>query len=136
MLDDWQWWIFESLPFAYALNIVDSFLLEGPKVLYRFGIAILESFYRHSVTAAANASASTSISCSPSGRRHQHVNEGLGVDCVNRFCRSIPVPFDRLLKVAFGFRNMSRKDIENVFQTEEKLIKKARAKSNNEARFR
>lgn len=37
---------------------------------------------------------------------------------------------NRLLKTAFGYRNMSRKDIESAFAAEEKMIKKARAKSN------
>ena len=61
---------------------------------------------------------------------------GLLVTCMNDFCASIPVPFDKLLKSAFGYRNMSRKDIENAFQAEEKMIKKARAKSNAENRYK
>jgi hypothetical protein len=35
VIEDWKWWIFEYLPFDYVLNIVDSFLIEGQKVLYR-----------------------------------------------------------------------------------------------------
>jgi hypothetical protein len=46
VVDEWQWWIFECLPFDYVLNIVDSFLLEGQKVLLRFGLAILDLFYK------------------------------------------------------------------------------------------
>ena len=45
-VDEWQWWIFECLPFDYVLNIVDSFLLEGQKVLLRVGLAILDQFYK------------------------------------------------------------------------------------------
>lgn len=39
------------------------------------------------------------------------------------------MPFEKLIKVAFGFRNMSRKNIEHVFNTEEKAIKKLKAKN-------
>ena len=111
VIDNWQWWIFEYLPFSYVLNIVDSFLLEGQKVLYRFGISILDHFYK-----------SLSI---PRPTM-------LKPNCIKEFCNRIAIPYERLIKTAFGFRNMSKKDIENVFQTEEKAIKKLRVKTSQE----
>lgn len=33
---DWIMWIFADLPFTYAIRVMDCYLLEGYKVLYRF----------------------------------------------------------------------------------------------------
>ena len=70
--------------------------------------------------------ASSSISCSPASKRRGNTTDGLATDSVGEFCRHIPIPFEKLLKTAFGYRIMSRKDIENAFQAEEKMIKKVR----------
>lgn len=107
-VDNWMWWIFEYLPFDYVLNIVDSFLLEGQKVIYRFGIAILDSYYK------------SLGSERPPKLRPNFMNE---------YCVKINISFEKIIKQAFGFRNMSRKNIENVFNTEEKAIKKLKAKN-------
>lgn len=107
VVDNWQWLIFEDLPFNYVLNIVDCFLLEGQKVLYRFGIALLDLFYK----------------------TMQNKPISLKPNCLKDFCQRIDISFDRILKIAFGYRNMSRKDIEAAFQAEEKIIKKMRAKT-------
>jgi hypothetical protein len=93
-----------------VLNIVDSFLLEGQKVLYRYGIAILDSFYK---------------SFNTSGQRSPTLQPNFMKD----YASNINLSFDKLIKVAFGLRNMSRKNIENLFQAEEKAIKKLRAKN-------
>ena len=108
-IDNWMWWIFEYLPFNYILNIVDSFLLEGQKVLYRYGISILDSYYK---------------------QLPQNRPQSLEPSFMKDFCKKIQIPFDRLLRIAFGYRNMSRKDIESIFQVEEKAIKKYRSKNN------
>lgn len=107
-IDNWIWWIFEYLPFGYILNIVDSFLLEGQKVLYRYGIAILDSFYK---------------SLTPS--RPLSLEKTFMKDYCSKNCISL----ESLIRVAFGLRKMKRKDIETLFQTEEKAIKKQRAKN-------
>ena len=114
VVDNWQWWIFEYLPFNYVLNIVDSFLLEGQKVLYRYGISVLEHFHKSYQT------------------NHQKITS-IKPSCIKEFCNKIALPFDKLVKTAFGFRNMSKKDIEKVFEAEEKSIKKLRAQ--NETSF-
>lgn len=38
---DWIMWIFADLPFTYAIRVLDVYLLEGYKVLYRFVAAAL-----------------------------------------------------------------------------------------------
>lgn len=107
-IDNWMWWIFKYLPFNYVLNIVDSFLLEGQKVIYRYGIAILDSYYKSLNT-------QRPLSLKP--------------NFMNEYCAKIDMPFERIIKLAFGFRNMSRKNIEHVFNAEEKAIKKLKAKN-------
>ncbi|KAG7242356.1 hypothetical protein INR49_023485 [Caranx melampygus] len=46
---DWIMWIFADLPFTYAIRVLDVYLLEGYKVLYRVALALL-SLYKVSVT--------------------------------------------------------------------------------------
>lgn len=38
---DWITWIFADLPFTYAIRVLDVYLLEGYKVLYRFVAAAI-----------------------------------------------------------------------------------------------
>lgn len=38
---DWIMWIFADLPFTYAIRVLDVYLLEGYKVLYRFVAAAM-----------------------------------------------------------------------------------------------
>ncbi|XP_044201689.1 TBC1 domain family member 24-like [Thunnus albacares] len=46
---DWIMWIFAELPFTYAIRVLDVYLLEGFKVLYRVALALL-SLYKVSVS--------------------------------------------------------------------------------------
>ncbi|XP_076584903.1 TBC1 domain family member 24-like isoform X1 [Chaetodon auriga] len=46
---DWIMWIFADLPFTYAIRVLDVYLLEGFKVLYRVALALL-SLYKVSVS--------------------------------------------------------------------------------------
>ncbi|KAM8879297.1 TBC1 domain family member 24-like isoform 2-T2 [Spinachia spinachia] len=46
---DWIMWIFADLPFTYAIRVLDVYLSEGYKVLYRVALALL-SLYMVSVS--------------------------------------------------------------------------------------
>uniref|UniRef100_A0A4W5RNA7 TBC1 domain family member 24 n=1 Tax=Hucho hucho TaxID=62062 RepID=A0A4W5RNA7_9TELE len=46
---DWIMWIFADLPFTYAMRVLDVYLLEGYKILYRVALALL-SLYKVSVS--------------------------------------------------------------------------------------
>ncbi|KAL6110205.1 uncharacterized protein ACO6RY_19336 [Pungitius sinensis] len=46
---DWTMWIFADLPFTYAIRVLDVYLSEGYKVLYRVALALL-SLYKVSVS--------------------------------------------------------------------------------------
>jgi hypothetical protein len=104
VIDDWYWWIFEYLPFNYILNIIDTYLLEGQKVLYRYGIVILDHFVRSFV------------------RKPAH----LDLNCFKSFCSQIPIQIERLNKSAFSIRNMKRKEMQVLFDVEEENIKRLR----------
>uniref|UniRef100_A0A3Q2YBY4 TBC1 domain family member 24 n=2 Tax=Hippocampus comes TaxID=109280 RepID=A0A3Q2YBY4_HIPCM len=41
---DWIMWIFADLPFTYAIRVLDVYLLEGYKVLYRFAVIFFSAF--------------------------------------------------------------------------------------------
>ncbi|XP_072319721.1 TBC1 domain family member 24-like [Eucyclogobius newberryi] len=46
---DWIMWIFADLPFIYAIRVLDVYLLEGYKVLYRVALVLL-GLYKVSVS--------------------------------------------------------------------------------------
>ncbi|XP_029296703.1 TBC1 domain family member 24-like [Cottoperca gobio] len=46
---DWIMWIFADLPFSYAIRVLDVYILEGYKILYRVALALL-SLYKVSVS--------------------------------------------------------------------------------------
>lgn len=46
---DWIMWLFAYLPFTYAIRVLDVYLLEGYKVLYRVALVLL-SLYKVSVS--------------------------------------------------------------------------------------
>lgn len=43
---DWFWWIFRYLPFPHLVKILDCFFLEGPKILYRVGLALVHLYMK------------------------------------------------------------------------------------------
>lgn len=74
---DWFWWIFQSLPFTHIVRVVDCFLHEGIKVLYRIAMAILLLFYKYS---------------SPSNSKWMNEIQRSGIEVtLNKFCKEIPV---------------------------------------------
>ncbi|XP_059195920.1 TBC1 domain family member 24-like [Centropristis striata] len=46
---DWIMWIFADLPFTYAIRVLDVYILEGYKVLYRVALTLL-NLYKVSVS--------------------------------------------------------------------------------------
>ncbi|XP_071429979.1 TBC1 domain family member 24-like [Pithys albifrons albifrons] len=90
---EWLSWLFHDLPFDYAVRVLDVFLLEGQKVLYRIALALLKQ-YRLSVT-------------SPEP-------EGTDIKAdLQAFMQNIGehVTVNKLLERAFGIRLFSRKEI-------------------------
>ncbi|XP_025206279.1 TBC1 domain family member 24-like isoform X1 [Melanaphis sacchari] len=106
---DWIWWIFQGLPFHHAVRVMDCYLHEGIKVLYRISMAILQLFYKYSIT-------SNSIWA-------EEINShGVDVALMN-FCRQMPANPQKVLKTAFKIRGLSSAYIHRVFVKTEMILK-------------
>ena len=93
----WLWWIFDWLPFPHVVRIMDSYLLEGEKVLYRICFAILSYFVRHIKSKG-----------SWNGSIKQRGLQGAFI----HFCKEIPVTPNSLLNKGFRYRNFSKNSID------------------------
>jgi len=92
LLQNWPWWIFQDLDEATLLRVMDCFLFEGHKVLFRVALAKLKLFYK---------------AVSAKGELHQAAKK----DGLHSAFSSQPVTADQLLKVAFKFPRFSKADI-------------------------
>ncbi|XP_059145627.1 GTPase-activating protein skywalker-like isoform X2 [Physella acuta] len=106
VLDNWMWWIFRDLPFQYLVCIIDSYLLEGYKVFYRVALAIIFLFTKDS---------------NRRGSRNSPVLN-LGA-AIARFCTNMPYDSKKLIKVGFGIRGLTRKEITKLHTKHETNIK-------------
>ncbi|XP_015927189.1 GTPase-activating protein skywalker isoform X2 [Parasteatoda tepidariorum] len=89
MFQNWISWIFKGLPFTYLVRIVDCFLVDKKKSLYRIVIALLILYNK-------NVDKSTS--------------EDLGsLQKLMDFFQNIPVPVEKVLKMGYGIRGFSEK---------------------------
>jgi len=101
VLANWQRWIFKELPFPYMLRVVDCYLYEGPKVLYRVVLAILICYHRHASL--------------DSKEYLKNFTSASDIDlAIQRFCAEIPVSVGKLLKIAFGIRALSRSKLHRL----------------------
>ncbi|XP_035693950.1 GTPase-activating protein skywalker-like [Branchiostoma floridae] len=89
VMSEWIWWIFGALPFEYVVHVMDCYLVEGLKVLYRVGVALLDKWHKQ-------------INGAPPSDVRQSIQD---------FCRNISshFPVKDILKKAFKIRNLSRK---------------------------
>ncbi|KAI7792461.1 TBC1 domain family member 24 [Triplophysa rosa] len=106
---DWQRWVLGDLPCSYAARVLDVFLVEGYKVLYRVALAILK-FYRKQW--AANGSTVT-----------KQDSAGVRGD-IQAFVQNIGkcVTADKLMDKAFSIRLFSRKEITLLQLANEKSL--------------
>lgn len=105
IFEQWMWWLLRDLPFTYLVRVVDSYIYEGPKVLYRAALAILILFGKHAVKdLSTNSKASAELA-------------------VSQFIQEITVPLDKFFKIAFGIRGLKRKDIEKLTVKHDMFLK-------------
>ncbi|KAA0705069.1 TBC1 domain family member 24 [Triplophysa tibetana] len=106
---DWQRWVLGDLPCSYAARVLDVFLVEGYKVLYRVALAILK-FYRKQCAA----NGSTLIKQDSAGVRGD----------IQAFVQNIGkcVTADKLMDKAFSIRLFSRKEITLLQLANEKSL--------------
>lgn len=106
---DWQRWVLGDLPFSFAARVMDVFLVEGYKVLYRVALAILK-FYRKQ--------------CAASGPALTKQDSATVKSDIRTFVQNIgkSVTPDKLLEKAFSIRLFSRKEITLLQLANEKSL--------------
>ncbi|XP_013388368.1 TBC1 domain family member 24 isoform X1 [Lingula anatina] len=107
VFEGWLWWLLRDLPFSYMLRVIDCYLFEGRKVLYRAALAVLHLFQKH---AARDGAISTSAAVQAA---------------ISQFCRDIKniVTVEKFLKTAFGIRGLKRKDINKLYVKHDMFLK-------------
>ncbi|XP_041939155.1 TBC1 domain family member 24 [Alosa sapidissima] len=110
---DWQRWVLGDLPFAHAARVLDVYLVEGYKVLYRVALALLK-FYRKQKTASAGP-----------GKQPPPQQESSVIRAeIQAFVKGIgsSITPDKLMEKAFSIRLFSRKEITLLQLTNEKSL--------------
>ncbi|XP_051925366.1 TBC1 domain family member 24 [Hippocampus zosterae] len=112
---DWQRWVLGDLPFGHAVRVLDVYLVEGYKILYRVAMALLK-FYRKHAAGGAGAAAGPAEGPRDSGRVRSDIRA---------FARGIAsvVSPDKLLEKAFSIRLLSRKEIALLRLANEKSLR-------------
>ncbi|XP_077359619.1 TBC1 domain family member 24 [Festucalex cinctus] len=108
---DWQRWVLGDLPFSHIVRVLDVYLVEGYKILYRVAIALLKFYRKHKAGAAA-------------GLADQQQDSGKVRSDIQAFVKGIAavVTPDKLLEKAFSIRLLSRKEITLLQLTNEKSL--------------
>ncbi|CAL8289631.1 unnamed protein product [Arctogadus glacialis] len=94
---DWIMWIFADLPFTYAIRVLDVYLLEGYKVLYRVALALL-SLYK------------VSVASRVAGVEDFRRDMKSFVENVARHCTA-----EKLLKMSFAIQMATRRELNLLF---------------------
>ncbi|XP_038865880.1 TBC1 domain family member 24-like [Salvelinus namaycush] len=109
---DWQRWVLGDLPFSHVARVLDVFLVEGYKVLYRVALALLK-FYRKQ-----KARDGTQQS---EGQKQDSAGVKAEIQAFVKAISSYITP-DKLLEKAFSIRLFSRKEITLLQLTNEKSL--------------
>ncbi|RXM33732.1 TBC1 domain family member 24 [Acipenser ruthenus] len=109
---DWLRWIFGDLPLPFAARVLDVFLVEGYKILYRVALALLKFFRKMRVEVLEESGGSGGTG----GDLQDEMQ--IFVQRVGKF-----VTPEKLLEKAFGIRLFSRKEIRLLQMANEKSLK-------------
>lgn len=109
---DWQQWVLGDLPFSHMVRVLDVYLVEGYKILFRVAIALLKFYRKHKAGAQAG-----------QGGQQQQDSGKIRAD-IRAFVKGIAssVSADKLLEKAFSLRLFSRKEITLLQLTNEKSL--------------
>uniref|UniRef100_A0A3B3S4H3 TBC1 domain family member 24 n=1 Tax=Paramormyrops kingsleyae TaxID=1676925 RepID=A0A3B3S4H3_9TELE len=105
---DWLCWVLGDLPFSHVVRVLDVFLVEGYKVLYRVALAILKFYRKHKA-----------------GQAQLGSQDSAGVRSdIRAFVRGIgsSVSPEKLLEKAFSIRLFTRKEISLLQLANEKSL--------------
>jgi len=96
----WPWWIFGNLELRFLNRVMDCYLYEGHKVLFRTALALLKLFYK-----AVNDKKGDSYNSA----KKDGVNKAF-----SSFCKNLQISPEDLLKTAFKIPRFSKSDIEKL----------------------
>lgn len=107
---DWQRWVLGDLPFSHMVRILDVFLVEGYKILYRVAIALLKFYRKHKAG-------------DQGSQQQQQDSDKVKAD-IRAFVKGIAsvITPDKLLEKAFSIRLFSRKEITLLQLTNERSL--------------
>uniref|UniRef100_A0A3Q3S1U7 TBC1 domain family member 24 n=1 Tax=Mastacembelus armatus TaxID=205130 RepID=A0A3Q3S1U7_9TELE len=113
---DWQRWVLGDLPFSHVVRVLDVYLVEGFKILYRVAIALLRFYRKHKVGAQG--------SQQQQQQQQQQQDSGKVKADIQAFVKGIAATItpDKLLEKAFSIRLFSRKEITLLQLTNEKSL--------------
>lgn len=108
---DWQRWVLGDLPFSHMVRILDVFLVEGYKILYRVAIALLKFYRKHKAGL-------------PGSQQQQQQDSDKVKADIRAFVKGIAsvITPDKLLEKAFSLRLFSRKEITLLQLTNERSL--------------
>lgn len=110
---DWQRWVLGDLPFSHMVRILDVFLVEGYKILFRVAIALLKFYRKHKAGAQGG----------QGSQQPQQDSDKVRAD-IRAFVKGIAsvITPDKLLEKAFSIRLFSRKEITLLQLTNERSL--------------
>ncbi|KAL0984360.1 hypothetical protein UPYG_G00140460 [Umbra pygmaea] len=108
----WQRWVLGDLPFSHVARVLDVFLVEGYKVLYRVALALLKFYRKQKAGSGALPS---------EGQKQDSAEVNAEIQAFVKAIGSSVTP-DKLLDKAFSIRLFSRKEITLLQLTNEKSL--------------
>ena len=130
---DWLKWIFIGLPFNHIVRIIDCYLIEGSKLLFRIGIAILILFKRHLDKRAFSLNENVFFA-QRFLRRFSNTQPDPGfeleINKVMTFCEQIKESPTELMELAFSLARFSSYKIDNEYANAEASLKQNRTLAN------
>lgn len=108
---DWQRWVLGDLPFSHMVRVLDIYLVEGYKVLFRVALALLKFYRKHKAEG---------------GQAAPQQDSSKVKDDIQAFIKGIgaTVTPEKLLEKAFSIRMFSRKEITLLQVTNEKSLQR------------
>ncbi|XP_028333038.1 TBC1 domain family member 24 isoform X2 [Gouania willdenowi] len=109
---DWHQWVLGCLPFSHMVRVLDVYLVEGYKILFRIALALLKFYRKHKAGHSAG-----------QGGTQPQDSDKVRAD-IKTFVKGIAstVTPDKLLEKAFSIRLLSRKEITLLQLTNEKSL--------------
>lgn len=96
LIPDWLTWMFHYLDFWTLVYIVDSFLVQGPKILVRVGLIVFNQFAKFI-------------------EKEVEMSDNLDLeDVFKQFAAQMPLRGLKLLQTAFKILDLSRKKLERL----------------------